>query len=269
MIKERKTQDLGFFNSSFVCFPLPKQTVGNSYCQKLPLGTLSFSSMTEVPYGLFARLAIIAITNLAFRSSQNTISSFTLYRLLNELRYLKPNGRQLNKFAQQLENWSTTLISVRYEEDTRISISNLLLVDSAEFRLEKDLEDNMHVFLSLTDKGRSFLQSSSFPMPQEAVQKITHSFDFDTLAWMISSVYQVAKKDEPKLIDWNHLCDQFSVSPNNAPRFKVQFGESLFKVQQAFYPQAKVYRHKEGIFIDRSPLLTREKTDNMIMLPAI
>ena len=86
---------------------------------------------------------------------------------------------------------------------------------------------------------------------------------------MISSVYQVAKKDEPKLIDWNHLCDQFSVSPNNAPRFKVQFGESLFKVQQAFYPQARVHRHKEGIFIDRSPLLTREKTDNMIMLPAI
>ena len=43
----RVSTELGFYNSSFVCFPLPKQAVGNSYTHELSLGTLSFSSMTE------------------------------------------------------------------------------------------------------------------------------------------------------------------------------------------------------------------------------
>ncbi len=262
-------QELGFYNSSFVCFPLPKRAVGGSYTHELSLGTLSFSSMTDVPFGLYARLALISMTNLAFRNQDNLISSFTLYGLLNELRAMKPTGKQLEKFANQLENWSTTLISLRYEEETRMSIKNLLLVDSAEFRLEKDLEDNMQVYLSLTNKGREFLQNASFPMPLDALRMITQSFDFDTLAWLISSVYQVSKKDEPRLIDWPHLCSQFHITPNNLPRFKTNFGTSLFRVKQAFYPEAKVSRCSEGIIVDRSPLLTRERANNVLMLPAL
>ena len=239
---DKSGRDLGFYNSSFVCFPLPKQAVGNSYTHELSLGTLSFSSMTEVPYGLYARLALISMTNLAFRSKESVITSFTLYSLLSGLRYLKPTGKQLERFAHQLENWSSTLISLRYEEESRMSIQNLLLVDSADFRLEKDLD---------------------------ALQKITHAFDFDTLAWLISSIYQVSKKDEPRLIAWPHLCNQFHITPNNFPRFKTSFGKSLFRVQQSFYPGAKIYRVPEGIIVDKSPLLTQERKSNVLMLPSL
>ena len=261
--------ELGFYNSSFVCFPLPKQSVGSSYMHELSVGTLSFSSMTEVPYGLYARLALISMTNLAFRNQEELITSFTLYKLLHELRDLKPTGKQLEKFAKQLENWSTTLISLRYEEESRMSIQNMLLVESADFRLEKDLEDNMHVYLSLTEKGKDFLQNASFPMPLDALRKITHACDFDTLAWLISSIYQVSKKDEARLIDWQHLCSQFHIKPNNLPRFKTSFGTSLFRVQQSFYPEAKVYRCPEGIIVDKSPLLTKERASNVLMLPSL
>ena len=260
---------LSFYNSNFVCFPLPKRAVGGAYTQSLSFGTLSFSSMTEVPYGLYARLALISMTNLAFRNQREIISSFTPYGLLNELRDQKPTGIQLEKFAKQLVNWSTTLISLRYEEDSRISIKNLLLVDSAEFRLEKDLEDNMQVFLSLTSKGRDFLQRASFPMPMDAIRQIANAFDFDTLAWLISSIYQVSKKDEPRLIDWPHLCSQFQITPNNLPRFKASFGTSLFRVKRAFYPEAKVSRCPEGIIVHKSPLLTRERASNVLMLPEL
>lgn len=266
---DKSGRNLGFYNSSFVCFPLPKQAVGNSYTHELSLGALSFSSMTEVPYGLYARLALISMTNLAFRSKESVITSFTLYSLLSGLRYLKPTGKQLERFAHQLENWSSTLISLRYEEESRMSIQNLLLVDSADFRLEKDLDDNMHVYLSLTEKGKDFLQKASFPMPLDALQKITHAFDFDTLAWLISSIYQVSKKDEPRLIAWPHLCNQFHITPNNFPRFKTSFGKSLFRVQQSFYPGAKIYRVPEGIIVDKSPLLTQERKSNVLMLPSL
>lgn len=262
-----QSQELGFFNSNFVYFPLPKKSTGPRFTYELAIGSLTITSSTEVPFGLYARLALIAMTNLAFRSKENPIKSFTTYKLLHDLRWYKPTGPQLVKFANQLINWSTTLITLMYRTEEKSSFRNLVLIDSAEFRLEKDLDDDMHVYLQFTDSGRDFLIESAFPIPLEALQKVKCAFDLDTLAWLISSVYQVSKANSPRLINWDKLYEQFLISQKNQSKFKSSFGTSLYEMKSNFYSDAKVTRTPEGIQIFPSPLLTKEKSKSCLMIP--
>lgn len=262
-----QSQELGFFNSNFVYFPLPKKSTGPRFTYELAIGSLTITSSTEVPFGLYARLALIAMTNLAFRSKENPIKSFTTYKLLHDLRWYKPTGPQLVKFANQLINWSTTLITLMYRTEEKSSFRNLVLIDSAEFRLEKDLDDDMHVYLQFTDSGRDFLIESAFPIPLEALQKVKCAFDLDTLAWLISSVYQVSKANSPRLINWEKLYEQFLISQKNQSKFKSNFGTSLYEMKSNFYSDAKVTRTPEGIQIFPSPLLTKEKSKSCLMIP--
>lgn len=260
-------QELGFFNSNFVYFPLPKKSTGVRFTSDLAIGSLTITSTTEVPFGLYARLALIAMTNLAFRSKENPVKSFTVYKLLHDLRWYKPSGLQLSKFANQLVNWSTTLITMMYRTEERTSVKNLVLIDSAEFKLEKDLENDMHVYLQFTDSGRDFLIESAFPIPLEALQKVKCAFDLDTLAWLISSVYQVSKTNTPRLINWENLYEQFAISQKNQSKFKTNFGSSLYEMKLNFYSDARVTRTPEGIQIFPSPLLTKERSSSCLMIP--
>lgn len=260
-------QQLGFYNSNFVYFPLPnRKPSGNSFTKKLSIGDLSFSSSESVPYGLYARLAIISLTNIACRNkNQNKVDTFTLFGLLKELKGTKPTGIQLNKFSQQMQNWAATLITLKFDNDERKAFKNLLLIESAMFQKENELNSSERVFVNFTDAGKEFLISSAFPIPNAAVQSITQAFDFDILTWLISSIYQIRYRADHKTIEWDSLAQQFGISSDHMTRFKAQFCKTLYNLKCAYYPDAKIYRTDEGIIIGNSPLLTEEK--NSLKMP--
>lgn len=257
--------DLAFFSSNFVYFPLPYHTAGTMYSKDLSYGKVSYTSSTCVPYGLFARLALTAITNLAYRSDDTSISSFTLYDLLRSLRNKHPTGKQLEKMETQLTAWSTTLITISYSSESRKSYSNLLLIDEADFRLQKNLNKDQKVFMKFSDKGKSFLIDTAIPLPQDAVRNIKQAFDFDCLSWLITSLFRLRDK-ENQLITWTQLATQFGFNKYNMSNFKKTFSETLFNLQQSYYPKAKVSLCTEGIMLHSSPLLTKQKND--ILLPS-
>lgn len=256
-------QDLSFLSNNFIYFPLPYRQVGRYYQKKLAVGTITFSSSTSIPYGLYARLALVALTNLAYRSQGKDIVAFSLYKLLFQLRENKPTGIQLDKFEEQLQNWATCLISVQYKDSQKLAISNLLLIEAAEFSLKKHLEKDSNTLIRFSERGKDFLINSAIPVPSSAIKTITQPFDFDTLMWLISSIYQIQEQDY-KIVKWNHLFAQFNIAPKNSTRFKSQFSETLFTMRQAYYPDAEIYRDPEGIRICKSPLLVKQKDSILI-----
>lgn len=261
------TGELSFFTNSFIYFPLPYHRVGHVYAKTLPVGTISMSSSLNIPYGLYARLALIAITNLAYQSADIEISSFTLYELLRNIRQAHPTGGQLKKFEEQLEAWSTTLITLIYQNENKNSYRNLLIVDSADFKLEKSrrIEDEK-VYIKFTDRGKAFLTETSIPIPAKAVRQIKSTFDFDVLSWLISTVFQIGEKESHN-IAWPQLASQFNVSRQNRPKFKLAFISSVFDIAYAYYPEARLSIDKNGIVVYKSPLLTKQKND--LLLPYI
>lgn len=105
---------LSAYSSNFIYFPLPYHYAGYQYSKVTQNGTLTLMSTVGVPYGLYARLALVAITRLACKTDKNTIEDISLYEMLNAIRGVKPSGVQLDKFEKQLESWATTVINFMY-----------------------------------------------------------------------------------------------------------------------------------------------------------
>ncbi len=255
-----------FFTVSrnFIFFPLPRTNSGAFFKKKLGAGTLIMTSATkEVPYGLYARLALTALTNIVNKMNDKTrYEEFSIYELLKELRYQRPTGKQLNSFESQLMNWCSTLISLQSSTPGEISYNNLLLVDSATLRLAKNISPQHKNYIRFTEKGKEFLKDKSVPIPSEAIRTITNPMDFDVLSWLIYSVYLVSRrKSDSILFEWKYFYPQFGIDNTNKPYFRKEFCKKLYSVQQAFYPQARIEQVSTGIKVNHSPLRIPNKTD--------
>lgn len=251
---------LSAYSSNFIYFPLPYHYAGYQYSKVTQNGTLTLMSTVGVPYGLYARLALVAITKLACMADKNTIEDISLYEMLNDLREAKPRGAQLDKFEKQLESWATTVINFMYEDDTWRTYRNLLLIKEGRFALQKNLKENEKVQITFSDDGLEFFRSNLIPIPTDAVREIEQSFDFDVLSWLVLTIYQCREKNSI-LTPWQSLYTQFQISPKNYPKFRTNFTETLLEVKKRFYPKAKIHKSREGgLIIENSPLLTDERT---------
>ena len=261
---------LGFYNTNFVYYPLPYRAVGGRWEQHIAGGNINLSALSSasVPYGLYGRLALIAMINLA--SGEDRFVVFSVYETLKKIKLIKPTGTQLEKFIVQLENWASTAISLRYARPDRIDIFNLFLVEEASISLLKDSEktaEKSRSAIRFSERGAEFLKTSAFPIPQDAISQIDSAFEFDTLSWLISSIYQIRERKEPCLVPWRRLSAQFNISPKNISRFREQFSKSLFELKAAYYPAARVRRYQEGIEISPSPLLVPERGRALLKMP--
>lgn len=255
------TDALAYYTTNLVYFPLPYHSVGAFYSQeRVQGGSISYVSKNGVPYGLYARLAITALTNLAAKADNEGIVTFSIYELLKSARANIPNGKQLAKFENQLISWCTTTITISYTTANRKSYENLLLVSAASFGLKKNMAKNSDSFIKFSAEGKEFLLSTSLPIPLEAVRNINQAFDFDTLAWLITSTFTLRRKGkEYQQVYWSILLKQFSYSRNNSTNFRRSFCEALFRLKQKYYPEARVERSPDGLIIYNSPLLTSRR----------
>lgn len=264
--------DISFYSRPFIHNPLPYHKLKGketTYEKKIPSGSITFSSKDFVPYGLYGRLAIVAMANLAHRTDDSLITSVFLYDMVKTLRNSPhPSGLQMEKMKQQIEAWCTTLMTITYKTEAIKSYSNLLLVDAYEIKYQKDLLENETAYFKFSQRGKNFLLETSIPIPHEAVTTIDKAFSFDCLAWLIISNYRMNMRgEESHFIPWNQLIAQFGVTKYNVSHFKDSFCETLFDVQQEFYKDAKAEREPTGIMLYKSPLLVASKKD--ILLPQI
>lgn len=256
---------LSAYSSNFIYFPLPYHYAGYQYSKVTQNGALTLMSTVGVPYGLYARLALIAITKLACMADKNAVEDISLYEMLNAIRGAKPSGIQLNKFEKQLESWATTVINFMYEDDTWKTYKNLLLIKEGRFALKKNLTENERVQITFSDDGLEFFRSNLIPVPTDAVREIEQAFDFDVLSWLVLTVYQCREKDSI-ITPWQSLYTQFQISPDHRSRFRNNFTEKLLEVKRRFYPKAKIHKSREGeLIIENSPLLTDER---ILLMPS-
>lgn len=251
---------LSTFNSNFVYFPLPYRTSGKVFSKKTNNGTLSLVSNEGVPYGLFGRLALIAITKLATSTKTEKTHDISVYELLREIKGKKPTGSQLDKFEKQLISWASTMISFRYEDESWKTFKNLLLIKEGRFALQKNLENDETLDITFTDEGLSFFRANLIPVPAKAIQEIDQPFKLDILCWLILRVYQCREKDYQET-SWDDLYLQFKVDKKkNASHFRSSFSKTLHEVRRFFYPEAQLKTSDKGIWVGHSQLLTEEKT---------
>lgn len=257
-----KLPEVSYYSSSFVYFPLPMRNCGSVYTKRTSIGSVSYTSPLFVPYGLYARLALVAITNMA-KGADDRYATSSVYDLLKSVRVNRPTGRQMEKMSSQLTAWTTSLITVSFDSEVRKSYRNLLLCTGGDFRLKKDREKDEAVCIQFTEEGREFLTTNSFPVPNSAVQDIGNAFDFDCLCWLIASTYQCQGK--PYLFaPWHQIYRQFDVDASHVARFRKDFLSTLSVLKQSYYPEAKVDDWREGIVIYSSPLLTKSKNSYLI-----
>lgn len=249
--------------SPIITFPLPYRNAGTSWKKTTPNGSIKLASAAGVPYGLYGRLGLITLTNLAFAES---IKTFSVYKLLRLVKPKKITGIQLQKFESALNSWGNTLITFSSLTPTKQSFRNLLLVKEGEFRLKKDCDHEHEVSLVFTEEGKSFLTENAVPIPSDAVQEIDSAFDFDVLSWLIISLFLVYQKKEV-LVPWSRLRIQFGISSKNSGHFRTCFEHSIRDLADAFYPQANFFVDEKGVYLLPSPLLIAKPKD--LMLPAI
>lgn len=127
---------LRFYPTGFCSLPLPLRSVGNRYIRSVTnCGNIDMISSKFVPYGMYGRLALIAMTSLAKDTDAvtRTTDYDSLYLMLEKLNGKKPTGPQFNKFKNQLLALCTTLVTFNHISTNQRSVSNMILVDKATF----------------------------------------------------------------------------------------------------------------------------------------
>ena len=256
-----------FYNTKFVYFPLPTKNIGAVWKQVTPSGSIAMLSSPSVPFGLFGRLALVALMNLSSGDEKEVI--FSPYDILKKIRLAKPTGLQLDKFLKQLVYWASVSITIIYKHpgNTRIDTHNLVITEDSSISLIKDTDDKATLSgVRFSERGLKFLSMNAFPVPQDAISSIRSAADFDILSWMISSIYQLKEDSQPRFVTWDSIISQFNVSKPNIARFKNDFGATIFDLKSAYYPEAKIVRYHDGISLSPSPLLVPEK--NLVKVPS-
>lgn len=260
-----------YYPSPLCTLPLPYKHQGKVYTTEVRQGgKLSMLSSTLVPYGLYGRLALIAITSLAYKSDSKTLTSSyeSLYTLLKQLKSDKPTGTQLEKFETQMTAWANTYINISHISNTQKEYHNLLLIETAHFQLKKDsLIQDESTKLKFTAAGKDFLTTNSIPVPSEIIRDISQPFLFDIFTWAVVSTFSNRNKDR-QYIPWTRLYAQFRIPPNKTYDFREKFHAGLRSVIYSYYPTANIIVDKTksgGVYLEEILPLVPSKEN--VMLP--
>lgn len=250
---------LRYYPSTFSILPLPYREIqlGKNYEKQFPNGgSISLTSNTMIPFGLFGRLALIALNTLAYKSdSENIVYTDSLFSMLKAIKGISPTGAQLRKFEQQLIAWTNTLVTVSYVTDTSKNYKNLLLIENGEFFLERNKLDNSSL-IKFTIQGKKFLTTNTVPLPIVMLEEINQPLEFDLFLWLILAIYS-CEADDYEQIAWNKLYMQFGISPTKYYDFRNRVRSILSRIIARYYPDSKVFIDKTkngGIFLAKSSL---------------
>lgn len=246
-----------FYPSMFSNIPIPYRKAGTIFSNSVKNGgRLVLITPTGVPYGLYGRLALIAITTLAYRSNDNlSVSSESLYSILKQLKNEKPTGNQLEKFESQMISWANTTIHASHISNTYKEYKNLLLIEKSGFTLKKNLTDKSTDIL-FTKQGKEFLTNNTIPLPIDVLKDIEQPLSFDIFTWAVISLFSM--KENKQFIQWEKLYSQFNISPNKHYDFRHRFNEIMKSMLLQYYPQANIVIDKSrlgGVYLVSSQLL--------------
>ena len=263
------SQGMSMLPSPIITFPLPYKKKETVFRKGYNNGSLSLSSSSFVPYGLYGRYALLALTNLAVSASEKgsrVVRDLSLYKMLQPYKATHVQGRQLELFEQQMMAWSHTLITFSSVSELRRSFKNILLLEESSFFLKKNSDGSEEkASLVFNQEGQDFLIGNSVPIPHLAVMQIESAFDFDVFTWLVVSIFATRSK-EVIFVPWAQLEKQFGINPEarNSAKFHKNFQDSLTAVRNTFDPEAKFTTTYDGVAVFNSPLLTRQKEDVVI-----
>ena len=266
---------LRFYPTGFCSLPLPLRSVGNRYIRSVTnCGTIDMISSKFVPYGMYGRLALIAMTSLAKDTDAvtRTTDYDSLYLMLEKLNGKKPTGPQFNKFKNQLLALCTTLVTFNHISTNQRSVSNMILVDKATFlSMEKCGTKEYTGTIRFSETGYKFLNANAMPIPVKALHEIVQPFKFDVLVWLLVSLYPI-RRGQRVMIPWLKLYEQYGVTEEvKKHNFRHTFSMVLDEVAEKYYPDARFsidVSRGGGIMLETSPrLLFKDDTCLTPLMP--
>lgn len=254
-----------YYPSLFSSINIPKMKVkGKTYQYRNGPCSITMVSSGDIPSGLYGRKVLVILSTIATKCStrERTVTDFSIYHCLQMLGYGHPNGYVLRMVLKQFEAWANTMITYRYIGPNHKEIENLLLIEKATLKLEKDRQEGEIVSFTFTEKGKQVLGSCSIPFPAFVLPKMRSALEFDVFIWLVTKSFSSYKAGAVRYYSWNDIYRQFGVTdPTNRPRFRHEFRETLFRIKTDIYQMGDWSISKQaGLRINPSRPLVPETT---------
>lgn len=207
-----------------------------------------------VPYGSYARMALIALQSEALeQSSRNIELGNTAYNALKRLGL--PDGGKVAEMAMaQLEKLARCHVSFRIGTELKGLEINERLVEAFEY------DTDGKTFIKRLRLSQAFydgLRRHPVAIDRSAVQRIRNSpVALDVYLWL-SYRLPVLERETP--ISWTALHRQFGHGIGVMRFFKRPFAENL-ELARSVYPAANFSLTQSGIILRPSPPPRRSKT---------
>ena len=172
-------------------------------------------------------------------------------RLLDYRRSL-PDGREMQRFKDQLARLAAASIrmgvaidQVAYQVDTKI-------IDAMELWLEKDERQRVlwPAMVELSPRYFDTLLRHAVPLDERAIGALANSpMALDVYAWLAQRLHRIPR-GKPQAISWASVYDQFGQGYARLRAFRENFVAVLMDVR-AQYPSANVTADSEAIELRR------------------
>jgi hypothetical protein len=207
-------------------------------------GTTEFAG---VPYGSYARMALIALQSEALeQDSRNIELGVTAYDTLRRLR-LPDGGKVADLALAQLEKLARCHVSFRIGTEFKGLEINERLVEAFEY------DTDGRVFIKRVRLSSAFyegLRRHPVAIDRDAVQRIRNSpVALDIYLWL---TYRLPVLEHEIPISWSALHRQFGHGISVPRFFKRPFAENL-ELARGVYPTANFALTPGGIILKPSP----------------
>lgn len=281
---EKKNDDklLSYVPSVFLTAGIPLRSIKkNIFKRKYNDITMYMQSVTNLPYGKYARLLLSLFTTYAVLNGKKGQEVQIRYKncknLLDELRLPK---QRTSEIMQQLENFSHTIFSyerrvmkkisgslfTEYDLDpgnytaTAVKYENIPFIRKFMYiDCEKDSESHPIAFeIDLSDDFVDMCKEHAVPIDYTVYSQISSPLGKDLYAWLIYR-NNYLKEGEDIFIPSEQLVNQFipvSEGKNTSVMYSSNYGyikTQLSLIKEKYYQNLRLDIMKDGILLKKSP----------------
>ena len=209
-----------------------------------------------LPWGPKARLILAHLNAEALRTGspvidmQRTLTGFV--RRLQGGRL--PNGREIDRFKDQLSRLSVALIRMAMASPDGIYQRNNVIVGTFELLVPRGDHKRLHWprDVHLNADYYDTLQEHAVPLDERALGALAHNaMALDIYSWLAQRLHRVPH-DSPQFLTWVAIKDQFGQGYGRMTKFRQVFKGALGQVL-ACYPEARVGFDGRGLTLGNSP----------------
>jgi len=245
----KEADELAFMSKCFIQATLPHSDPGDiplwwrksgNYILKIQPdyvpGTDGKPKNIGLPYGSIPRLILAwANAEAVKHKSKELLLGKSLADFMEKIGFESVTGGKngsITRLKTQALKLFSSKISLSYENESKLSISNALLADYAEYfwdPLHPEQQSLWESRIILSEKFYQLLLNAPVPLDWRVLKALKRSpMALDLYMWLS---YRIFNLDKPQKIRWDTLSEQFGSEYERVRDFRLNVRKHLLKIQ--------------------------------------